>query len=198
MTIRGIALGGKRRSGKDTVGDYLDEHYGFVQYAFGDKLKAEYHEQYPHIPWEPKDAKGYQLFGQLQRHALGEDIWINKCFDKINEHRVIATRYNITGEEVDFRPAITDMRQPNEFDAVTIRENYITIGVFAPDAVRKERMLANGEEFDEQSLNHETEQHVDHFPYHYTITNDSTLEGLYAQVDLIMFDLGVEKVTKGS
>jgi dephospho-CoA kinase len=197
MTIRGISLGGKRRSGKDTVGEYLDEHYGFVPYAFGDKLKSEYHEQYPHIPREPKDAKGYQLFGQLQRHALGEDIWIKKCFEKIDYHRGVAAMYNSTALEIDFRPIITDMRQPNEFQYVT-NAGYVTIGVSASVEVRKQRMIEKGEHFDEQSLNHDTEQHVDHFPYHYTITNEGSLQDLYDQVDVIMFNLGIEKVKKDS
>ena len=34
-----IALSGKKRSGKDTVADYLVERFGFVKYGFADPIK---------------------------------------------------------------------------------------------------------------------------------------------------------------
>ena len=37
MKILGIC--GKKRSGKDTAGEYLIENYGYVRYAFGDPVK---------------------------------------------------------------------------------------------------------------------------------------------------------------
>ena len=37
MKILGIC--GKKRSGKDTAGEYLIQKYGYVRYAFGDPVK---------------------------------------------------------------------------------------------------------------------------------------------------------------
>ena len=34
-----IGLSGKKRSGKDTVAEYLCAHYGFINYGFGDPIK---------------------------------------------------------------------------------------------------------------------------------------------------------------
>lgn len=34
-----IGIAGKKGSGKDTLGDYLCENYGYIRYAFGDPVK---------------------------------------------------------------------------------------------------------------------------------------------------------------
>ncbi|WP_028776285.1 hypothetical protein [Shimazuella kribbensis] len=48
-SLKGIALMGKMRSGKDTIAEYVYKYYGFTCYAFGDALKKYVHH-YSGIP----------------------------------------------------------------------------------------------------------------------------------------------------
>lgn len=187
-----IALCGEMRTGKDTVAEYLEEKYILSPFAFGDELKKDFHLQNPHIPRFPKPVKGYQLHGQYKRYTHGEDIWINLCFDQINKIKKVAQNYNITGSEAAFSPLITDLRQPNELERLR-EEGYIIIRVEAPLEVRIERMKAAGDEFDENNLNFETENHVKDFDVDHVIVNDGTLEELYYNIDALMLDFIGEK-----
>lgn len=190
-----IVLAGKVRSGKDTVAEYLKEKYGMVQFAFGDELKKGFHEAYPHIPKDPKPVRGYQLYGQLMRYVKDSNIWIDKCFDKIEHIAEMADNYNILGDQVKFMPVITDLRQPDEYERC-IKEGYTIVRVNCPDEIRLERLNATGDKFTLEDLNFETEKHVDLFEVDYDINNDGSLEDLYEQLDNLMDDLGVEPIEK--
>lgn len=188
-----IAITGEMRTGKDTVKEYLEKAYGMVPFAFGDKLKDEFHETYPHIPRDPKPVRGYQLFGQLQRYVQGNNVWIDKCFTYIEFGQKVAKGYNSTNEQFNFRPVITDMRQPNEFERC--RDiGFITVRIEAPLEARLERIKAAGDEFDPSNLNFETETHVREFKVDHIIKNYGSLEDLYKQVDYIMEKHGAKKV----
>ena len=39
MTHRILGITGKKGSGKDTTAEYLIERYGYIRFAFGDKVK---------------------------------------------------------------------------------------------------------------------------------------------------------------
>lgn len=187
-----VALCGEMRVGKDTVAEYLKKAYGFNAFAFGDRLKEGFHEAYPHIPRDPKPVRGYQLYGQLQRYVVDEDIWIDKCFQEIRLGQYVSTGYNFMNEKWDFRPVITDMRQPNEFKRCNL-SGFITIRIEAPLEVRIERIKAAGDEFDPNNLNFETETHVREFKVDHIIKNYGDLEDLYKQVDYIMSSHGIRK-----
>jgi dephospho-CoA kinase len=183
-----IGLGGEFRSGKNTVADYIEKEYGFVQFAFGDELKKGFHYEYPTIPAVPKPREGYQLYGQLKRYVFGADYWMDITLEEIDHKRTVAANYNITGSEIAFCPIITDVRQPNEF-AKLIEEGYFIIKVLAPEEVRIERAKQANDNFDPKTLQHETELYIKNAPFHYCIVNDGTLEELYAKVDAIMADI---------
>lgn len=188
-----IALTGKVRSGKNTVADYLTTKYGMVQFAFGDDLKRKFHEEYPHIPENPKPVRGYQLYGQLKRYVENEDIWINRCFDKIRYVAQVAENYNVTGSEVKFMPVITDLRQPDELSRCQ-SEDYLIIRVNCPDEIRLDRLNEEGDKFTMEDLNFETEKHVDTFEVDVDLINEGSYEELYKKVDNLMKELGVEPV----
>lgn len=176
-----IGLTGKMRSGKDTLADYLVENYGFTKFAFGDALKRYVHEIFDVNPNEkPRDI--YQRFGQYCR-AIDEDVWVRKCFQSIAE--------SDRGNRV-LRPVITDIRQPNEY-ARCRAEGFVIIRVKADDSVRLERAREAGDKFDEESLNHETERHVDGFEVDFEIDNNGTWRGMAEQVDVIMRELGAKE-----
>jgi len=170
-----IALTGKLRSGKSAAARYLDEEYGYAEFAFGDALKGGFHRRYPEIPREPKPRVGYQMHGQLMRRLIGKDVWIDKCFDDIS-----AYLSNFAGPVI-----ISDLRQPNEFDRCK-REGYVIIRINCADDVRRERARAVGDAFTDSDLNHETERHIDGFSVDYEIDGSGGLDELHRQIDEIM------------
>lgn len=183
-----ITLAGELRSGKSTIAEYAEERYFMVPFAFGDKLKEGFHDEYPQVPREPKPRKGYQLYGQLKRYAHGENHWLNKCFDHIEYIRKIARNYNIRGSELEFMPIITDARQPNEFERCR-EEGYAIVKIVTSTDVRIKRAKENGDNFNLEDLNHETEQHIKDLEADYIIYNNGSKEELYAQFDKIIADI---------
>lgn len=190
-----IAIAGQFRSGKSTVAEYLDEEYGMVQFAFADELKRDFHFTYNHIPRTPKPRKGYQLYGQLMRYLFGEDYWINKCFKKIEDVRLVANNYNITGREIKFSPVITDLRQDNELERCR-EEGYYVIKILAPEEVRVKRAEEAGDSFSQEEMNHETETYVENMDADYTIVNKGSLEQLYDAVDVVMGAIAMKTVAR--
>ena len=175
-----VGLTGKMRAGKDTVTDYLVANYGFTKFAFGDALKEHANKIFD-VPAGAKPREIYQRFGQYCR-AIDEDVWVRKCFQSIAE--------SDRGNRV-FRPIITDIRQPNEY-ARCRAEGFVIIRVKADDSVRLERAREAGDKFDKESLNHETERHVDGFEVDFEIDNNGTWRGMAEQVDVIMRELGAK------
>lgn len=189
-----LALTGKARSGKDTVADYLREEYGMVAFAFGNELKKEFHASYPHIPVLPKPVRGYQLFGQLQRYVVSDEVWIDKCFNTINTVEAMAKGYTGIEGVPDFRPLITDIRQHNEIDRC-MEEGFHIIKISAPEELRIERMDSEGDKFDKQVFEFETETTVDEFKVDYEILNYDTIESLKRQVDRVIKAVALETDT---
>lgn len=147
-----IAFTGKARAGKDYLADILVSEYGYEKHAFGDALKAYAHEIFPAYPKEPKPRKLYQDFGQYMRQ-IEPDVWVSHLFDAI--------------EGVE-KPVITDLRQPNELDA--LREaGFIIIAVKCREDERVRRMKESGDAFDPKDLTHETESHTDGFDVDFVI-----------------------------
>lgn len=175
-----FAITGEMRSGKDAVAEYLAQNYGYTRFAFGDELKRYYHELFD--PSETKPREGYQWFGQAMRER-DPDIWVRKCFDKI------MTTNDWRGAEVNgrfpFRAVISDLRQPNEFQACK-RQGFVIIRVTAPEALRIDRAIKSGDTFNLRDLTHDTESHARSFDVDYEIVNDGTPAELYAKVDEVL------------
>ncbi|QFP93399.1 UNVERIFIED_ORG: putative deoxynucleoside monophosphate kinase [Xanthomonas phage Xoo-sp15] len=191
-----IAIAGEFRSGKSTVADYLDNKYGMLQFAFADELKKDFHKEYPDIPMVPKPRKGYQLYGQLMRYVHGEEYWINKCFNKIHDVRLLARNYNTTGLEMKFSPVITDLRQENELERCR-EAGYFIIKVIAPEEVRIKRAEEAGDAFSVEEMNHETETYIKEMYADYTIVNKGSLAQLYGAVDVVMGAIEMRMLRKG-
>jgi dephospho-CoA kinase len=191
MSEVNIAICGKFRSGKDTVGKYLCDNYGYKRFAFGDGIRRVTRELYPHLyEGNAKPRALLQGFGQMARQ-FDENVWVDDCFRRIDE--AAEFRYGYKSGKTP-RAVITDLRQPNEYDALKQR-GYIVIRVIAPDEHRKYRAITSGDAFTDAELTHETESHVDGFAADYVICNNGTLEQLYPQIDTVMADLGVKKAT---
>ncbi len=183
-----IALTGKLRSGKDSIGNYLCESYGYTRFAFGDELKRYAHELFGVTGAKQREL--YQWFGQTMR-SRDPDIWVRKCFDAID----IGVRARKRRPDLFDGPqlaVITDLRQPNEF-ARCRSEGFVIIRVNCPDSHRIAFAQAAGDDFTLADLGHETESHVDTFAVDYDVYNVGTIDELYAQIDAIMTKLGVKK-----
>lgn len=183
-----LVIAGCIRSGKSSLSAYAEKKYHMVPFAFGDKLKDDFHKEYPHVPRYPKPRKGYQLFGQLKRYVYGDDYWVDLCFKEIDRIRQAANYYNSTGSEIAFSPIITDARQPNEFERCR-KEGYKIIKVVAPLELRMERARAAGDKFKEEDFYHETELYIANLEADYTIHNDEGLDKLYRAFDSIIEDI---------
>ena len=183
MTLPPIALTGRLRSGKNVVADYLTENYGYTQFAFGDELKRHYHATFGETETKPRE--GYQWFGQTMRQR-DPDVWVRKCFDKIAFYSGLIQRGQL---HTPFPNAvITDLRQPNEFEACK-RQGFVIIRITAPESVRIDRAIKSADNFALSDLTHDTESHVDKFAVDYEIANDGTLAELYAKVDAIIAEV---------
>jgi dephospho-CoA kinase len=176
-----IAVAGEIRSGKDTVCEYIQEsNWGMnIKKLYFAEGIAEIIKDYFPEAWngEGKPRKHYQEIGQFMR-TLNPDVWVNHT--ELN--------YFLLKQAGFQNFIVTDLRQQNEYE--WLKENGFTvIKVETEPEVRKERMKASGDVFDEASLNHPVEQSIKALKYDYLISNNTTLEDLYAQVDFILDEL---------
>ncbi len=159
------------RSGKDSVAEYLIKKYGFTRFAFGDGIRSVCRDLFPEqLANVQKPRSLLQGVGQAMR-MFNPNVWINKCFKEIKEHY---------GDII-----ITDLRQPNELNAVKL-DGFYVIRVSSPDEVRIQRMNAAGDNFTLDELNHETERHIDSMDVDFEIHNDGDLDHLHNQIEIIL------------
>ena len=192
--ITRIAICGQLRSGKSLIAEHLQTNKGFKIISFGSRLKQAadelfaYSEVYkPEIITAPcpfggkreigrkKPRRLYQDFGEALR-ALDGDIWITHAEQAMKAYELFRDTKGIV---------LDDLRQPRELEWARAN-GYTIIRVTAPENVRVERATALGDDFDTESLTHETEMHVDGFEVDYEITNDGSKAELLARVDEIV------------
>lgn len=116
-----VGIMGNARSGKTTVGNYLQERYDFKTFAFAESLKnacAEiYGFSYKQLHgdlketidefWSRTPREILQYVGtDLFRTHFRKDIWIKSLERRVSEHR---DRFSIV---------VTDCRFENEMDAI--------------------------------------------------------------------------------
>jgi len=185
-----LALAGGLRVGKTEAENYLVDKFDCSPFDFSDALKDDFHAEFKHIRREPKPRKGYQLYGQLMRYVHGENYWVDKCFETVETYSDLAWRYgfNYINDEVIFRPLITGVRQPNEFQRLR-EEGYFIIRVSAPKELQIKRSLEAGDDFKEEDLLHETEVTLMHEEVHYDVVNDGTIKDLNKKIDAVMLDI---------
>lgn len=178
--MRDIALVGRARSGKDTVGARLVERYGYTRLAFADPLKEMALEINPWIPtgygvvvrlhrliadvgWEyakenyPEVRRVLQHTGQTIRDRDPE-YWVRHLVDRA---------YNTDGPIV-----VTDVRYENEAYALSTM-NFRLVRIIRPSLG------------DPDPNAHESERALEAYPIGVTIVNHSTLEDLQAHADTL-------------
>jgi len=170
-----IGLTGKAGSGKDTVGDYLVEKHKFESAAFADhlkdvtalafgidkkhfqnqELKTIVHPTFGITPREMIQKVGTECF----RAHFDDDFWV-KHIDMLYKEML----------EEDKNFIVTDCRFDNE--VMWVRNNG---GVIIN--------VSNSKVNDNVLNGHASELGIDKDLIDYTITNDSTIEMLYTNLD---------------
>jgi len=193
LTLAPIALTGALRSGKDSVAEYLVRQYGYTRFAFGDGIREVTRRLYPEAyEGDVKPRSLLQGFGQMAR-SFGPAVWVNDCFRRIDAARRYHDEWTLetTCAWTPFIPVISDLRQPNEYEALKAA-SYVIIRVTAPEEIRLERARQAGDAFTSGDLTHETEMHIGGFAVDYEVENTGTLAELCAKVDEILTKINGE------
>ena len=176
-----IALFGKMRAGKDTVGEMLINDYGFKRFAFATGIGQIIEEYFPEAIAEGKKPRHhYQFIGQ-QLRQLDPDVWVKYLLKSVEEYEQTKR---------DGRPLVlvTDGRQSNEAEKLKA-EGYTIVKVEAPDEVRMNRIIEAGDQFTPELFQHETELEVDKIEPDFIITNDGDLKHLDDQVTMLLISM---------
>lgn len=173
-----IALVGKMRSGKDTVGKYFMNYHGFKRFAFAEGITNILNEHFPEIMAQGKPRGMYLGIGQ-QFREYEPNVWINYTDRQIKEY----LKENPSGDIV-----ITDTRQLNEYKY--LKDNgFIVIKVEAKVDTRIKRMQELGDTFSTKDLEHDTEKQAEAMPFDYLIHNDGTVEELFEKVERVLINI---------
>lgn len=187
-----IGITGRKYNGKDTVAEHLVRKYGFVQLTYAEPLKeicktlfGFSHRQLHGDLKETIDTH----WGISPRNALqflGTDIFrhkINELMPEIEDNfwvKCLMARVNKLKEEnPNVRICISDVRFPNEVDVLKqINSNII----------RVVRPSINDSDC------HESEKLISTLEVTHELLNDSTLEQLYNEIDVIMNELNITPI----
>jgi hypothetical protein len=213
-TLTLIGITGRKRSGKDTSGDYLCKKYGFVRVAFADALKEACiqifgfsHEQvygndlkevvdqyWGHSPREILQKVGTELFRDRLPEIcpnIHNDIWIRSVERKINNLR----QQGVT------RFVVTDCRFDNELDF--IKEYGINLAELNMSSTWKViRPQNTGYHSANPTLSssdiinnlHSSETSIDNFVCDLEFLNNQSIDDLYRKIDEQMNLMGIKPI----
>lgn len=181
-----IGLIGKIASGKDAVSKYIKERYGFEEIVMGDVVR------------EIAKKRGLSLDREsllkLQEELIrkyGEDYIIKLVVEKIKEEMKEGKR--------DF--VVNGLRR--EMDVKVLKDNFkdaVIVEVYCDDKIRFERIRNRGREGDpktflefikqdeEEERSFNISEVIKKYA-NYRITNNSTLQKLYEEVDKLISKL---------
>lgn len=163
-----VGLSGYARSGKDTVAAFLVAEYGYRQICFADRLKSFVVALFPSVAevvndaggdWEkakedPEVRRMLQGVGEAARIHIDPNVWITAAL--------------IRSVGKDERIVVSDMRFPNEADALAARGGTL---------FRIERPGTK------PINNHVSETALDRYDgFHAVLVNDDTIEMLHDRV----------------
>lgn len=160
-----IAFGCQARVGKDTSALYLSRYFDDVKLlSFAAPLYEimTFAQKTCGFP-EVKDRKFLQWVGTEWGRSIDPDIWVKLLIDKV--------------KHLDCPIIVTDVRFVNEFEALK-KEGFTMVRIVRDIDVDMPTAAAN-------HLS-ETSALNANLPWDYIINNDSTLEELYKQLDLII------------
>ena len=136
-----IGLSGYAQSGKDTAADYLIEHSKFGKNAFADTLRScvealdpiisgdglRYNQAVEALGYEmakstyPEVRRVLQRMGtEVGRNILGSDVWVESTLNRM----MASSSYR--------HWVITDVRFPNEFEAIKSQRDGYVVRIIRP------------------------------------------------------------------
>ncbi len=166
-----IGISGKKRSGKNTIAEYLQRVYGYKEAAFAAPLKESARIIFGLTPahtdgelkevllpaWGLTSRQIMQLLGtEAMRAAFGADVWIKSLFARIdNDAKAVA---------------VSDVRFPNEAWAISTAGGVVV-------RVNRAGLVSD---------DHPSETALDDYAFDYVVQNDGSIGELYNQVDAII------------
>lgn len=182
-----VLITGKSRSGKDTVGEYLKENYGFKTDSLAAPVKRlisdvfvlpedfvydrEKKELPLESPWDGFTVRSLlQLIAtELFRNNINKDVWALSLWLRINK-------------EPSVNWVVTDVRFPNEKDVLSNKYSgkIISVKVVRPGFEGQTKGGIKG---------HESESYD--IPSDFVVYNEGSFKQLYEQIDLIMSQVGL-------
>lgn len=177
-----IALISPAGGGKDFIADYLCSKYGFERYAFADNVKAVAKQWFPDVYFDEnkKPRALLQHIGTSFRE-IDPDIWIKSMLDNMDNEAEERKKLRYACENI----VVTDCRMPNEYEALK-NKGFIFIRIDVNDEERIKRLIARGDVFSEDDLNHHTEKFYDTFECDYSLFNYGSKELAFASTDGII------------
>jgi len=176
-----VGICGKAGAGKDTVGDYLIDKYGFKKIALADPIKRlvkdvfalDHYTVYdrnareqPLDQWDGWSVrKLLQFIGtELFRQKIDDAIWVKSLWYRIRDDK-------------DDNYVVTDVRFPNElqFFEENGGDNFLSI-----------KVLREGRDGGVGISGHESEKYD--LETKWVINNDGTFEDLYNKINEIMIN----------
>jgi hypothetical protein len=182
-----VGLSGYAQSGKDTIGDYLVRHYGFVKVGFADKLRELALAVDPWVQWgagfirysevialigyertkRETDARGLLVgLGDGVRNVLGADSWVDAAVNQLRS---------------DTNYVFIDVRFPNEFRAAQFGGGYGEVWRIHRPGV--------GPALDPTGQPYESEVAIDDFDFDFNFVNDGSVWDLERMVDRVVEDI---------
>lgn len=179
-----IGFVGQLSSGKDTVVDYVKDHYGAEVFGFSKILK----EILLTLDLE-QTRDNYIKVSEIVRENFGDDIL----------SKVMAKRVNDSDAQII---AVDGVRRESDYQYLKNNPDFYLINVFASPETRYERLKRRTEKQDDKGKTWEefledhkrsTEVTIEEVARQadFTIDNNGTLEDLFANIDEIM-----EKIKK--
>ncbi|QDQ14314.1 hypothetical protein [Streptomyces spectabilis] len=181
--MRDIALIGRARSGKDSVGARLIARYGYTRLAFADPLKDM---AIGINPWISYDVPGFIKHGTIRLADLIEHVGWERAKEEYSEVRSTLQRIGQHMRSIDpdywidrltkrlARTSgpivVTDVRYPNEVDKLD-RYGFRIVRIARPSI--------------ESTDAHESETALDKYVAPVTVTNSGTLDDLHAHADTL-------------
>lgn len=190
---RVIGLLGRKRSGKDSSGDYLISKYNFTRYAFADPIKDilkimfdfssnQLNDDKEKIDdrWNVSPREVLQKFGtEICRHDL--EKYLPKIKETMNNETIWIKLFRIFYEKnKDKDIIITDVRFLDEINAIRSIGGKIV-------KIERDNLEYDG---------HSSEKDIDNYDeslIDYKIDNNYTFDDLYSQIDTIINLIILEK-----
>lgn len=194
--IRLIGIGGKLRSGKDTVADYLVEHKGWKKIGMSDALDVALTRQNPYIRIEPGEP-----LNKTKNPKFLPYTEIRKKIDYVEAKTIENVRYLLqtlgteVGRNLIGRNTWVNVVDNLIMDHLADGESVIVTGVRFPNEIEMVEKYELGQTWyvvrpeveGEAGINqHASETSVEADNFSVTLDNSGTLDDLYAKVDVAL------------